>query len=233
MPETARYEKSRVYLHVIGADADKEPPAFGYEVSPLVKVDPADDPFVSAVPGSDYALGTIEHGTRQEITVYRRAAGVGRQTQHAVAEDLRCGRRRHGFRREREGNFSTDAPGRAAVQNHLHFPGQTRPGIGPDRRACRQCCDYRTGGRQRRPLRAIARWRHWPPLADALGRENRTHPIAVRRLIVPGGSGSAARWHLAGHGHVDQGRPDLRIRSEDEKNHQHRLAAVGPIRCAR
>lgn len=70
MPETARYEKSRVYLHVIGADADKEPPAFGYEVSPLVKMDPADDPFVSTVPGSEYALGTIEHGTRQEITIY-------------------------------------------------------------------------------------------------------------------------------------------------------------------
>ncbi len=70
MPETARYEKSRVYLHVIGAEADQEPPVFGYEVSPLVKVDPADDPFVSAVPGSDYALGTIEHGTRQELTVY-------------------------------------------------------------------------------------------------------------------------------------------------------------------
>ncbi len=70
MPETARYEKSRVYLHVVGADADKEPPVFGYEVSPRVKVDPADDPFVSVVPGSEYALGTIEHGTRQEITVY-------------------------------------------------------------------------------------------------------------------------------------------------------------------
>ena len=59
-----------MYLHVIGADADKEPPAFGYEVSPLVKMDPADDPFVSTVPGSEYALGSIEHGTRQEITVY-------------------------------------------------------------------------------------------------------------------------------------------------------------------
>ncbi len=70
MPETERYEKSRVYLHVIGADADKEPPVFGYEVSPLVKMDPADDPFVSTVPGSEYALGSIEHGTRQEMTVY-------------------------------------------------------------------------------------------------------------------------------------------------------------------
>jgi prolyl oligopeptidase len=70
MPETERYQKSRVYLHVIGADADREPPVFGYKVSPLVKMDPADDPFINTIPGSSYALAAVEHGTRQEITVY-------------------------------------------------------------------------------------------------------------------------------------------------------------------
>jgi prolyl oligopeptidase len=70
MPETERYQKSHVFLHVLGTDADKESPVFGYEVSPLVKMDPADDPFISVIPGSKYAVGSIEHGTRQEITVY-------------------------------------------------------------------------------------------------------------------------------------------------------------------
>jgi prolyl oligopeptidase len=70
MPETARYEKSRVYLHVIGAEADEEPPVFGYEVSPLVTMDLADDPFINTMPGCKYALGVIEHGTRQELTLY-------------------------------------------------------------------------------------------------------------------------------------------------------------------
>jgi len=70
MPETERYQKSRVFLHVIGADADREPPAFGYEVSPRVKMDPADDPFVSVFPGSKYAIGSIEHGTQNEVTLY-------------------------------------------------------------------------------------------------------------------------------------------------------------------
>jgi prolyl oligopeptidase len=70
MPETARYEKSRVYLHVIGADADKEKPVFGYEVSPLVKMAPADDPFVVTEPGCKYAVGLIEHGTQNEFTMY-------------------------------------------------------------------------------------------------------------------------------------------------------------------
>ena len=70
MPETERYQKSRVYLHVIGADADREPPVFGYVVSPLVKMDPADDPFINTIPGSKYALGWIEHGTREDLTIY-------------------------------------------------------------------------------------------------------------------------------------------------------------------
>jgi len=70
MPETERYQKSRVFLHTLGAEADREPPVFGYEVSPLVKMDPADDPFVNVLLGSKYAVATIEHGTRQEITLY-------------------------------------------------------------------------------------------------------------------------------------------------------------------
>jgi prolyl oligopeptidase len=70
MPETERYQKNRVYLHVIGADADQEPPVFGYEVSPRVAMDPADDPFISTLPGCKYALGMIEHGTREELTLF-------------------------------------------------------------------------------------------------------------------------------------------------------------------
>lgn len=70
MPETARYEKSRVYLHVIGANADNEQPVFGYGVSPLVKMTPADDPFVTVSPGCKYAIGLIEHGTQNELTLY-------------------------------------------------------------------------------------------------------------------------------------------------------------------
>jgi prolyl oligopeptidase len=69
MSATARYEKSRVYLHVIGADADKEPPVFGFGVSPLVKVDPNDIPKIEATPISRYVLGVIDHET-QERSVY-------------------------------------------------------------------------------------------------------------------------------------------------------------------
>ncbi|HVU27164.1 MAG TPA: prolyl oligopeptidase family serine peptidase [Verrucomicrobiae bacterium] len=70
MAETERYQKSRVYLHTVGGDADKDMAVFGYEVSPLVKMDAADDSFVSVVPNSKYAFGVIEHGTRREMTLY-------------------------------------------------------------------------------------------------------------------------------------------------------------------
>jgi prolyl oligopeptidase len=70
MPATERYQNSRVYLHVIGADADREQPVLGYENSPLVKMDPADNPFVSTTPDSKYAVGDIEHGTQVEQTLY-------------------------------------------------------------------------------------------------------------------------------------------------------------------
>lgn len=70
MPETELYQKSRVYLHVIGADADREQPVFGFENSPRVKMDPADIPIVATAPGSRYVVGAIEHGTENEQTLY-------------------------------------------------------------------------------------------------------------------------------------------------------------------
>jgi prolyl oligopeptidase len=79
MPTTERYQKSRTYLHVIGADADKEQPIFGFGISPLVKMEPADIPWVATTPDSQYAIGVIEHGTQREYTLYvAPLASVGR-----------------------------------------------------------------------------------------------------------------------------------------------------------
>ena len=70
MPGTERELKSKVYLHVLGTDPEKDPVVFGYEVSPRVKMVPTDLPFVVTNPGSPYALGVIAHGVQNEITVY-------------------------------------------------------------------------------------------------------------------------------------------------------------------
>jgi prolyl oligopeptidase len=67
---TDRYLKSRGFLHILGTEPDKDTAVFGFELSPRVKVDPADIPFVVTAPGSPYALGVVAHGVRNEITLY-------------------------------------------------------------------------------------------------------------------------------------------------------------------
>ncbi len=76
---TDRYLKSLVYLHVLGSDPDKDQPVFGYSVSPAVRMDPTDIPFVVVVPGTNWAAGLIAHGVRNEITAYvATVAAIGR-----------------------------------------------------------------------------------------------------------------------------------------------------------
>jgi prolyl oligopeptidase len=70
MPPTERELKSKVYLHVVGTDPEKDPVIFGYDVSPKVKIVPTDLPFVWTQAGSPYAFGTVAHGVRPEITLY-------------------------------------------------------------------------------------------------------------------------------------------------------------------
>jgi prolyl oligopeptidase len=69
-PPTDRELKSRVYLHTVGHDPDKDPVVFGFEVSPRVKITPVDIPFVSTAPGAAYAAGLIAHGVQNEYTLY-------------------------------------------------------------------------------------------------------------------------------------------------------------------
>ena len=70
MPPTERELKSKVYVHVVGTDPDSDPLVFGYEVSPRVKIEPADIPFIVTYPGSPYAFGVVAHGVQNEITLY-------------------------------------------------------------------------------------------------------------------------------------------------------------------
>jgi prolyl oligopeptidase len=70
MPGTERELKSKVYLHVLGTDPEKDPVVLGYDVSPRVKMVPTDIPFIVTGPGSPYAFGVIAHGVQNELTVY-------------------------------------------------------------------------------------------------------------------------------------------------------------------
>jgi prolyl oligopeptidase len=69
-PATAKYERSRVYLHELGDDPSKDIPVFGTGVVPGLNI-PADDiPWVETSPGSDYVVATIEHGVGPSVTLY-------------------------------------------------------------------------------------------------------------------------------------------------------------------
>lgn len=70
MPRTAKEQRSRVYLHELGADPEKDRFIFGWDYSPAVKVDDNDLSFVIYSPVSPYLFGLIAHGTQNEATAY-------------------------------------------------------------------------------------------------------------------------------------------------------------------
>jgi prolyl oligopeptidase len=65
-----KFLDSKVYLHVLGQPVAKDVAVFGRGVSPGVEISPIDEPFVATQPGSDYAVGVVDHGVRPEQTLY-------------------------------------------------------------------------------------------------------------------------------------------------------------------
>ncbi|HEX3766607.1 MAG TPA: prolyl oligopeptidase family serine peptidase, partial [Kofleriaceae bacterium] len=66
----AKYQGSRDYLHVLGADPDRDAPVFGYGVSPDVPLAPADSPYVYLWPDCPYVFGLAQHGVSNDLTLY-------------------------------------------------------------------------------------------------------------------------------------------------------------------
>lgn len=77
-PATAKYERSRVYLHELGDDPSKDIPVFGAGVVPGIDI-PADDiPWADTAPGSDYVVAAAEHGVGPSLLLYAaRLSAVG------------------------------------------------------------------------------------------------------------------------------------------------------------
>jgi len=70
MDPAERRLKSRVWLHRVGTDAEKDAPVFGYEVDAKIKLDPADAGFVLADPRSPHAVACVNHGFDNDLTCY-------------------------------------------------------------------------------------------------------------------------------------------------------------------
>ena len=70
-PSSAKYQKGRIYRHVLGADPEKEMAFFGYQVSPDVKFTEMDVPTIRYSTGApNYLVGLIFHGAKREFDVY-------------------------------------------------------------------------------------------------------------------------------------------------------------------
>ena len=86
-PEQDKEARSRAYLHVVGTSRDHDLAIFGYGVSPLVKVQPADISFVATYPGVPFAFGMVQHGALNELTIYEAPIdSLGKAPWHKVCD---------------------------------------------------------------------------------------------------------------------------------------------------
>jgi prolyl oligopeptidase len=69
-PATAKYERSRVYLHELGTSPADDLPILGAGVVPGMKIAATDIPWVDIAPGSRYAVGVLENGVSHTLVLY-------------------------------------------------------------------------------------------------------------------------------------------------------------------
>lgn len=75
-PPTAKYQKLITYLHTLGNDPDKEPAAFGYQVTPNVPITEDDFSTIAYSPGAPkHLLGLVIHGVKREMDIYVTPSG--------------------------------------------------------------------------------------------------------------------------------------------------------------
>lgn len=82
-PPTGKYQKTRSYRHVLGADPEKEIALAGYQVNPSVPSSVDDLTWVLYSPGApDYLLALVVHGVQNEVDLYttRWSANLDAQT---------------------------------------------------------------------------------------------------------------------------------------------------------
>jgi prolyl oligopeptidase len=70
-PPTAKYQKLKVYRHMLGGDPDAEPLVFGFGANPTVNVDENDFTIVQFSPGApEFLVGLVIHGVKRELDIY-------------------------------------------------------------------------------------------------------------------------------------------------------------------
>jgi prolyl oligopeptidase len=69
-PAADRFKFNKVYIHHLGSDPDKDLPVFGAAIGDVTSVGPNDLVFVSAIPGTRYALAWQSDGVSPESAYY-------------------------------------------------------------------------------------------------------------------------------------------------------------------
>ena len=69
-PPTDKYVNSRVYLHALGSDPERDVAVLGPGVTPGITINPAELSFAGTTPGSRHAIGIVVNGVQREITIY-------------------------------------------------------------------------------------------------------------------------------------------------------------------
>jgi prolyl oligopeptidase len=62
--------RSQAYLHIVGDDPDHDVAIMGMDATPGLGIAPIDEPAMVTEPDSDEVLGLIEHGAKNELTIY-------------------------------------------------------------------------------------------------------------------------------------------------------------------
>ncbi|HEV8140503.1 MAG TPA: prolyl oligopeptidase family serine peptidase [Pyrinomonadaceae bacterium] len=69
-PATELYQKSRVYLHMLGTSPDRDIAVFGYEVNPAIKMETTPLPFAYVPIGSKYVIALVNSGVSPNSEYY-------------------------------------------------------------------------------------------------------------------------------------------------------------------
>ncbi len=78
-PKSDKYLKSRVYIHAVGADPERDRAILGPGVTPDIVADPLATPIVATAPGAAYVIGIVGNGNQREFAIYAApAASLGK-----------------------------------------------------------------------------------------------------------------------------------------------------------
>jgi prolyl oligopeptidase len=70
MAMAEKYQRTKVYVHVLGTDAENDQIVLDHEVTPLINISPVAVPLIVTVPQSEYVFALILYGTQKECDLY-------------------------------------------------------------------------------------------------------------------------------------------------------------------